>query len=451
MIHGNHSFFLKWVDYLTPDHITPSEDYNLFIRTQFTLILAGVGLLTNLVPIYIEGQELGWLSPISFANYALGISALAAIVIVWKFAQVSLAAFIFLMTAIGAIMVTACYSGGLNSAVVAWFGLAPLAIALLANIRSTLGLTALIICGIGFLTYLHESAYIFPDTNPILLEPSYKAIHLLSVLFCGAILGVLHIHIRHHSKTKIKETQRELEEQRGKLFHSQKLNLLGEMAGGIAHEINNPLTIIQGLSDKMKVLRSKNNLDDATFEDTLQTLDRTVQRVFTIVKGLQGISRDGSVDDMVEMPVLEIVNSTLNICGEKLKANQVDVTVSVPEDLNLVCQAVQVSQVILNLINNAADALQESAGTTDQQSHWLKIEARRTSAAIEVSVTDSGPGIPQALRDKVMNPFFTTKEIGKGTGLGLSISSAIMAAHGGRLVLDENCAHTRFVMVFPVD
>jgi signal transduction histidine kinase len=99
--------------------------------------------------------------------------------------------------------------------------------------------------------------------------------------------------------------------------------------------------------------------------------------------------------------------------------------------------------VILNLLNNAVDAVGPLADK------WVEVQVKGIGEEVEISVMDSGSGIPEKLRDKIGQPFFTTKTIGQGTGLGLSISKGIVEAHGGRLSLDLECEHTRFLVRLP--
>lgn len=115
----------------------------------------------------------------------------------------------------------------------------------------------------------------------------------------------------------------------------------------------------------------------------------------------------------------------------------------VPEGLLLKCRPVQISQVILNLLNNAYDAIQP----LDER--WIHIAAFKKDQYIELQITDSGLGIPRDVAEKIMQPFYSTKDVGKGTGLGLSISSGIVRDHGGELVLDVGAKNTRFIVRFP--
>jgi signal transduction histidine kinase len=105
----------------------------------------------------------------------------------------------------------------------------------------------------------------------------------------------------------------------------------------------------------------------------------------------------------------------------------------------------QVSQVVLNLINNSADAIEGSPNP------WIIVDVVATGTSLFLSIMDSGKGIPEEIAKKIMNPFFTTKEVGKGTGLGLSIGKGIIEGHGGKLYLDRNSPHTKFIIELPLD
>ena len=121
----------------------------------------------------------------------------------------------------------------------------------------------------------------------------------------------------------------------------------------------------------------------------------------------------------------------------------IQLELSIPNELSIECQHVQIGQVILNLVSNSIDAIK------DREEKWIKVAALDLIDFVEISVMDSGPGIPAEVADKLMTPFFTTKPAGQGTGLGLSISRRILADHGGDLRLDRAANHTRFVLVIP--
>lgn len=250
----------------------------------------------------------------------------------------------------------------------------------------------------------------------------------------------------HEAKTQIIK-QQEL------LIVSSKMSSLGEMAGGIAHEINTPLAVIALKADLLKAASETEEfaLDSkAIVADTCEMIHRTVDRIAKIIAGLRAFAREGASDPFQQTEMRYIVKDTLDLCSEKFRGSGVVLQVEMPEtELLLSCRATQISQVLLNLLSNSFDATQERAEKLTEK--WIKIEARDLGAEVELSVTDSGHGILPAIRSKLAQPFFTTKEVGKGTGLGLSISRGIVMDHGGRLILDEQSPHTRFVIVLPKD
>ena len=126
------------------------------------------------------------------------------------------------------------------------------------------------------------------------------------------------------------------------------------------------------------------------------------------------------------------------MCHERFKTNGVNLTVGEVPDVFIRCRATQISQVLINLLNNSYDAIE----TLPEK--WVKVELDAGSERARIRIVDSGLGIPLEIRDKILNPFFTTKEIGKGTGLGLSVSKGIIDEHGGVLSVPENVKNTTF-------
>jgi signal transduction histidine kinase len=142
-----------------------------------------------------------------------------------------------------------------------------------------------------------------------------------------------------------------------------------------------------------------------------------------------------------------MTRDVLNLCEQKIKNAQINLIVKMPEDEIVVeCSNTQISQVLLNLIGNAHDAI------VSFESKWIILEFKliNNQSFVECSVTDCGNGIPKEIVEKLMQPFFTTKDVGKGTGLGLSISLGIIKAHKGKFYLDESSKNTRFVFEIPL-
>jgi signal transduction histidine kinase len=247
---------------------------------------------------------------------------------------------------------------------------------------------------------------------------------------------------------QIKERERiqaVLDSQRAQMIAASKLTSLGEMAGGLAHEINSPLNIIQArASDLLEIAQSGSPVDSNNVLKATGSILRTSQRIMAVVRGLRTFARDGRADPFERTSVQTIVEDTLALCRERFSGSGISVEVhGLQPDLTIECQRVQISQVLLNLLNNAFDAVQSLANK------WVRIEVSTGPDLISIAVTDGGRGIPREIAEKAMQPFFTTKPVGKGTGLGLSISNAIAEAHRGRLWIDSRGPNTRIVLSVP--
>lgn len=241
-----------------------------------------------------------------------------------------------------------------------------------------------------------------------------------------------------------KEQERIIEEQRALMVHSSRLSTLGEMAGGVAHEVNNPLSIILGKTNQLKKKIQSGDVQPQTILDSLAVIEKTADRIGKIVKGLKLFSRSGEGEPFQPYPFSSILQETLDLCSERLRQKQIQLVLKVEPTIVLECRNVQISQILLNLISNSLDAIQF------RENPWIEIGAHQEKDRLIVYVTDSGLGIPQEIASKLMIPFFTTKELGKGTGLGLSISRSLAEDHGGTLIYDEKSPNTRFVLTLPV-
>jgi len=253
----------------------------------------------------------------------------------------------------------------------------------------------------------------------------------------------LEVHAKELEDLVLKRT-RQLDEQKLINLQASKMSALGEMAGGIAHEINTPLATIQLLTSQLnhEIKNDIPDLDNLTVQ--VQKIETTVDRVAKIVKGLKTFARDGSSDPLKPCRAQDIVRDTIDLCAEQLKMRNIELRFEIPDkDIFLNCRSIQVSQILLNLFSNSQDALEELS------EKWIEIAILENNTWIEFRVTDSGHGISKENQEKIFQPFFTTKGIGKGTGMGLSISLGIIKAHQGQLIIDTKSPHTCFVMRFP--
>lgn len=254
----------------------------------------------------------------------------------------------------------------------------------------------------------------------------------------------------------MKQIEREMLHQKSQLEHNAKMAALGEMAGGLAHEINNPVAIISGRAQQLILSLNKDAATKESLLKGLENINQTSQRINRIVRGLRAFSHDTTHEPFVEANLKQIVEDTLTFCEAKFRNNGIKLTYNIPEELSLECSPTQISQVLLNALNNSHDAIVDPTEplepvAADSAPKWIRIEAALTDDQLRISVSDSGSGIPPHLRDKIMQPFFSTKEVGKGTGLGLSISKGIIESHKGQFYFNyENAEHTELVVILPV-
>jgi two-component system NtrC family sensor kinase len=239
---------------------------------------------------------------------------------------------------------------------------------------------------------------------------------------------------------KMDTDRRELE---SKLAESAKLSALGEMAGGVANEINNPLAIIRGSANTLRKRINDQNFDVQSAKKDIEKIEVTVDRITKIIKGLKTFSRNADNDPYIESSLNDIISETLELCREKLRLSGVQIKVKCSENFLIECSPTQISQVLMNLIGNSFDAI------SDLNEKWIDIEVIESLSSYSIFVKDSGQGIESAIASKIKQPFFTTKEIGKGTGLGLSISNGIIQQHGGLLEYVPNQKNTTFVFSLP--
>lgn len=233
----------------------------------------------------------------------------------------------------------------------------------------------------------------------------------------------------------------ELSRMKDEIIQTEKLAAIGQLASGVAHELNNPLTTIIGLSD---LLVEDGDRDSEKVKDYV-TIKEQADRCRKIILNLLQFARKEK-HEIKEISVNEVVEKTLELLEYELKSSGVEVVKEFDRSNPMIKGDFhRIEQVILNMINNARDALAK------REHPRLLIQTVRENDQIKIIFSDNGSGIPEKVMSKIFDPFFTTKEVGKGTGLGLSISFGIVKDHGGTIhVKSKEDYGTTFSIVLPV-
>ena len=232
------------------------------------------------------------------------------------------------------------------------------------------------------------------------------------------------------------------------LIQASKLATLGEMAAGIAHELNQPLNVMKIGSDFLReVVSTGKKMSDEELNTVTQEISSQVDRASGMIKHMREFSRiaDTKPDKMdVNKPIRDV----FKIIGEQLRLRQIELELHLDENLPpIMADSNRLEQVFINLVTNARNAMEDKmSGPTK----LLKIRSFINNGDVTVTVSDTGIGIPEDIIDRIFDPFFTTKEVGKGTGLGLSISYGIVKDYGGTIGVESEVGKgTTFELRFP--
>ena len=237
-----------------------------------------------------------------------------------------------------------------------------------------------------------------------------------------------------------------IDEQRAKVFEHNRLSALGSMACNVAHEINTPLMAMDLHLEDLELIVG----DDPARISERQAVRRVAElsrRIATIVRGFKLVSYAGADDAPADTTLGAVVHAAVDLAAGRTRPLGVALEVELPDPaVPLRCRIVAVSQILLNLIDNAVDAVSELPGGE----RWVRLAVTVDGGVVTVACTDAGRIVDPATRHRLFEAFYTTKPLGKGTGLGLSISRQTAERHGGRLWFDDRSEHTRFVLELPL-
>lgn len=226
------------------------------------------------------------------------------------------------------------------------------------------------------------------------------------------------------------------------LAQSKKLASIGELVSGVAHELNNPLTVVMGYSQMLSADRDIS----ARHADMAQKVFDGALRSKKIVENLLAFARNKKLEKH-EINLNELIEEMLKLREHSFAVNNIKIVRNYDPAIPTTCgDGHQLQQVFLNLINNAFDSMYGA-----NRGGTLSVKTYQNNGSVVMEIVDNGPGVPESIQEKIFDPFFTTKEVGKGTGLGMSLSYGIMREHGGRIYLDKAYRRgARFVVEIPL-
>lgn len=243
------------------------------------------------------------------------------------------------------------------------------------------------------------------------------------ILFSGICRDITD---RKSQENELKQNNEELKRTQVQLIQSAKLASLGEMATGIAHELNQPLATISTNAEMM--LEFLESATSTEFIESYQLILNQVDRASQIIRHLKTFGRESSLESCKLVPLNTLIENATTLLKEQFRLRGIEVLFDLTTPSPVVwCNTIQIEQVLTNLLLNARDALEKSMVKR------LVLRSFILDNTSVVEVEDTGSGIPENIQSRIFDPFFTTKEVGKGTGLGLSISYGIIKNHHGQI------------------
>jgi len=224
---------------------------------------------------------------------------------------------------------------------------------------------------------------------------------------------------------RVEERTADLAAARDELVQAEKMAALGQMLTGLGHELNQPITAIRSYADNTLKLLAAGRMQ--AVQDNLRTIADVTERANRLIRHLKSFARKGRLT-LGPTPLVAVVQSALQLVAHQARDAQVTIRIgSGVSGTSVNADPVRLEQVFVNLLTNALDAV------SGRPERWIVVDAVETGGTVEITVVDSGPGIPPDRRDRIFEPMFTTKEPGAGLGLGLSIAYSIMHDMGGSL------------------
>lgn len=405
---------------------------SLFVNVSFYLLIReGEARLIGL-------SMLGWIWPLRATKLVFSDLAGANVMHRWQFYVMSIGAFLSLALSL---------YGESFTAMTLPFALCVGGLSLYSLYRTYSKLTPiqrtpLMFFTLGFFGLLFLERLSFPFWRMSPAQDYGFTLTLLSILGISVVIlaGIFHDQIIKQTLV----TEDLMNDRNQKLLGQSKFSELGMMSAGIAHEINNPLAVIQARTTQLlRIYRDPERQKDLA--DGLQQILYTSERINRTIQGVREFVHQDEKGPMTEIALKDLFDDVLAFCGQRMKNHGINLRFYGLEKFSVVGNKIQLEQIVLNLLNNSFDAIEYLPDK------WIEVSCHPHEERIRIYFKDSGSGIPEEISTRMMDPFFSTKDLGKGTGLGLALARGIAEKHRGSLQYLTDCSHTTFLLELPVD
>lgn len=327
--------------------------------------------------------------------------------------------------------------GGVWGATTNWIYLLPVFSALFLSLKELIFLLFFTTCLIIALGIAHQVNPEYAIQQLLLVPVAARVIYIIMPLYVIAYI------INFYEKQR-KLFLKTIDESNKKQLQDEKLISIGAMSAGMAHEINNPLTILSGSLNLLKKQLKKNgDLDDEKINRHLSNLDFGIERISKIVLSVKSLSSDSEKLSVQQFFLKDIIKNALVLQESNLKINEIEFYFNDLDDVELHGVKIQIEQILMNFIVNS---IYEVSKHTKP---WIRIKTILGENNIKILCIDSGNGIEDHIVKNLFDPFFTSKDIGQGIGLGLSLSKKMAKRHNGDIYYEIYDGNTAFVLELP--
>nr|BDT27938.1 ATP-binding protein [Bacteriovorax sp. HI3] len=431
--------FYLLLDFFLPEHVSDQVDITTLFRAR-SIVAAGI-LGIVIMALFFLGANILHINLFVRIGILFSLISLVSLVVFLKTRDTNFEASLNIGAGIQiAILYSAIYLSAFSPHGMGFFGLIwliPISLMSAFYFKPLYGTICffinMIILAVLF-TVFHDRFF-----APMQYVGNFKSIflfYLAFVLVSASLLSFFFIQLNELLKE-------ELSKQKGLLLESAKFQSLGQMASNLAHDINNPLFTIQGKLHQIRNLFSHDELDLDKCDQIIEDVEGTILRLSQIVKGISTFARQGHGDQMVSVSADELIRGIVLLGSDRIVQSGITFDLKITPNTKVICYPSYITQVLINLMNNAIDALEHA------EMKVIQVEAFTNDKWVEIHIKDSGPGVPLELQNKIFESFFTTKKYGKGTGLGLSISKGLVEAHEGELKYQRVGEMTDFVVKLP--